>query len=114
MKKLCILAAALALGTLCFTGCDMGGPDSSDTVKNETQNIVLQGEGEGEEPSTPCPDGDCNHDRMPFKKPEFRFKVPQGKHEGKGREKFRRRPHKRPTPAPEPENPETPAENNNN
>lgn len=114
MKKLSILAAILAMGTMCITGCNMGGANSSGTAVPEARNIAVQ-----EETPAPTPDDNCNgddnchRDRMPHKKPSFKFRVPQGKHDKKGRGKFRR-PHKRPAPAPEPENPEAPEENVNN
>lgn len=98
------------MGTMCAAGCNMGGTSSSETIVPQTRNSVMQEDkGENEEPSTPCPDDNCDRGRMPFAKPNFRFKVPHGKHGGKDREKFRR-PHKKPAPTPEPENPETPTE----
>lgn len=123
MKKLQILAAIMAIGTMCVTGitaCNMGGDTITDKTAPETRSIVVQDE--GEQTPTPTPDDNCNGDnnchrgKMPFKKPTFRFKAPGGKHRGNGRGKFRR-PHKIPAPTPEPENPETPetpAENENN
>lgn len=119
MKKLNILAAILAMGTMCITGCNMGGPDSADTATPHTSNIALQEEKVEEKPA-PAPDDNCkdkdncNRGKMPFKKPGFKFKVPQVKHDRTGRDTFRR-PHKKPTP--NPENPETPAlpeDNGNN
>ena len=109
MKKLSLLAVILAMGTTCLTACNMGGPNSSGTALPEQQSIVVQSENEGEDTPAPCPDGNCNYDRMPFKKPSFKFKIPHGKSDKKGRDKFRRRPHRKPAPAPE--NPETPEEN---
>lgn len=115
MKKLSILAAILAIETMCIAGCNMGGANSAKTPVPETHNIALQEEhGEGEQTPTPCPDDNCDHGKMPFKKPTFRFKAPHDRHDGKGRGKFRR-PHNNPAPEPEnPEIPETPAENENN
>ncbi|MCH5147909.1 MAG: hypothetical protein J1G05_00920 [Clostridiales bacterium] len=115
MKKLQILAAILAIGTMCITGCNMGGTATSDKAQTQTRNIVAQ-EDSVEETPTPTPDdncgkdGNCNHDKMPHAKPNFKFKAPHGKHHGSGRDKFRR-PHKR--PAPKPEEPEVPAEEEN-
>ena len=112
MKKLQILAVVLAMGTICICGCNMGGANSSQTTVPETQSIIAQDENEGEDTPTPCPDDNCNNGRMPFKKPGFKFRVPHGKDDKNGREKFRR-PHRKPapTPEPEPEIPETPEEN---
>ena len=119
MKKLSILAAILAVGTMCVAGCNMGGANTAKTPAPETRNIVTQEESnEGEKAPESCPDGDCdgngdcNRGKMPFAKPNFKFQVPHSKHEGRDREKFPR-PHKKPSPAPEPENPEPPAEEEN-
>lgn len=119
MKKLSILAAVLAAGTMCIAGCDMGGAKFTETPIPETRNIVVQEEIVDTTPE-PAPDkdcgrdGNCNHGKMPFKKPGFKFKAPQNKHGKKGRNKFRR-PHKRPEPGPEkPETPTEPIENENN
>ena len=88
----------------------MGGAESIDAALPEANGITVQSEDEN--PPAPCPDGNCNRDRMPFKKPDFKFRIPQGKDDKKGRDKFRR-PHRKPAPIPEPEPeiPETPEEN---
>ena len=115
MKKLQILAAILAIGTMCIAGCDMGGTTTSDKTKPQTRDIVVQEE-KVEETPAPTPDdncnkdGNCNHGKMPFAKPNFKFKAPNVKHEGKGRERFRH-PHKKPA---NPEEPTQPEENTNN
>ena len=115
MKKLQILAAVLAIGTMCMAGCDMGGAPTSDRVQPHTHNLVAQEE-KVEETPAPTPDdncgkdGNCHRGKMPHAKPNFKFKVPHGKHREDGRDKFGH-PHKR--PAPSPEEPETPAEEEN-
>ena len=115
MKKIQILAAILAVGTMCIAGCDMGGTSTSDREQPQTVNIVAQDESVEETP-TPTPDdncgkdGNCNRDKMPHAKPNFKFKAPHGNHKGNGKDKYRL-PHKR--PAPKPEEPEIPAEEEN-
>ncbi len=98
MKKLSILAALLAAGTICLAGCNM--QPSSTKTPTEDENIVRNGDNDST--PLPCPDGNCNRDRMPYRKPEFKFKIPPKKPEGNDREKFRR-PHKT-----APEDPEIP------
>lgn len=120
MKKLQILAAILAMGTMCITGCNMGGNTATDKTEPQTHNIVVREENGNETPA-PAPDDNCEHGdnchrgKTPFKKPGFKFKAPYGRHNGKVREKFRR-PHKKPTPVPtpEPEIPAVPEDNTNN
>lgn len=120
MKKLQILAAILAIGTMCIAGCDMGGTSTSDNrTQPQSLNIVAQDESIEETPA-PAPDdncnkdGNCNRDKMPHAKPNFKFKAPNGKRGRGDKDKFRL-PHKRPTPPPEtPETPTEPKENTNN
>ena len=119
MKKLSILAAVLAIGTMWIAGCDMGNVNSVQSDTPETQNIIVQDENADAtvEPNQgdDCEHGgDCNRNKVPHKKPDFKFKTPHGKRDKKGRNKFRH-PHKRPKPVPEdPETPTVPEENNNN
>lgn len=119
MKKLSILAAALAVGTMCVAGCDMGGANSAKIPEPEPSNIVtLEENKDGEQTPVPCPDGncdgkkDCDRDKMPYAKPNFRFHIPHIGHRGHGKDKFPL-PHKKPTPSPEPEEPEAPVEEEN-
>ena len=118
MKKLSILAAILAIGTMCITGCDMGGANSTENVLPGTHNIAVQDQSadatEEPAPGDDCENGDnCCHDKMPHKRPSFKFRAPQGKYNKRGRNKFRH-PHKRPKPVPnDPETPAAPEENYN-